>query len=190
MGPGRPVPYVPTAALVVRRSALGVGFVPTLRYGEDVDLVWRMGDAGWHARYVPSVTVDHGEPSTWLGLLSRRYRYGTSAAPLARRHRGRLAPAVVRPLPAAAVALALARRPLPAAALSMLSGLAAGPPGGQSGHTVGSGGSLERGGPHCHRGGPRSSRHRRRRTGAGGGGGHQPALPLVGSCPLVGAAHG
>jgi mycofactocin glycosyltransferase len=124
VGPGRPVSYVPTAALVVRRSALGQGFAPDLRYGEDVDLIWRMGDAGWRTRYVPSVTVDHGEPTTWRGLLSRRYHYGTSAAPLARRHRGRLAPAVLRPLPAAAVALGLARRPLPALALSVLSGLA------------------------------------------------------------------
>ena len=48
------VSYVPTAALVVRRSALGAGFVPTLRYGEDVDLVWSMGDAGWHTRYGPA----------------------------------------------------------------------------------------------------------------------------------------
>jgi mycofactocin glycosyltransferase len=124
VGPGRPVSYVPTAALVVRRSALGQGFAPALRYGEDVDLIWRMGDAGWRTRYVPSVVVDHGEPSTWRALLSRRYRYGTSAAPLARRHSGRLVPAVLRPLPAAAAALGLARRPLPALALSLLSGLA------------------------------------------------------------------
>ena len=124
VGPGRPVSYVPTAALVVRRSALGQGFAPALRYGEDVDLIWSMGDAGWRTRYVPSVTVHHAEPSTWRDLLSRRYHYGTSAAPLARRHPGRLAPAVLRPLPAAAVAMGLARRPLPALALSVLSGLA------------------------------------------------------------------
>jgi mycofactocin glycosyltransferase len=124
VGPGRMVSYVPTAALVVRQSALAGGFASSLRYGEDVDLIWRMGDAGWHIRYVPSVTVDHGEPITWARLLGRRYHYGTSAAPLARRHRGRLAPAVVRPLPAAAVAFALARRPLPSAAMSVISGLA------------------------------------------------------------------
>ncbi|HXA33791.1 MAG TPA: glycosyltransferase family 2 protein, partial [Acidimicrobiales bacterium] len=124
VGPGRPVSYVPTAALVVRRVALGQGFTPALRYGEDVDLIWRMGDAGWRTRYVPSVVVDHGEPITWRDLLGRRYHYGTSAAPLARRHRGRLAPAVLRPLPAAAVALGLARRPVPALAVSVLSALA------------------------------------------------------------------
>jgi mycofactocin system glycosyltransferase len=124
VGPGRPVSYVPTAALVVRRAALGQGFTPALRYGEDVDLIWRMGDAGWRTRYVPSVVVDHSEPITWRDLLSRRYHYGTSAAPLARRHQGRLTPAVLRPLPAAAVALGLARRPVPALALAVLSALA------------------------------------------------------------------
>jgi hypothetical protein len=112
--------------LVVRRSALASGFEPSLRYGEDVDLIWRMGDAGWHIRYVPSVAVDHAEPSTWRELLARRYHYGTSSAPLSRRHPGRLAPVVLRPLPAAAVALALGRRPLLAAAVSVVSGLALG----------------------------------------------------------------
>ena len=124
VGPGRPVSYVPTAALVVRRSALAGGFEPSLRYGEDVDLIWRMGDAGWHIRYVPSVTVEHGEPATWRELLGRRYHYGTSSAPLARRHQGRLAPVVLRPLPAAAVVLGLARRLLPASVLSVVYGLA------------------------------------------------------------------
>ncbi len=46
-GPVRPgswVPYVPTAALVVRRDALAAmgGFDESLRYGEDVDFVWRL----------------------------------------------------------------------------------------------------------------------------------------------------
>src|SRR5262249_60788155 len=40
--------YVPTAALLVRCSAIaGRGFDPGLRYGEDVDLIWRMIAAGW-----------------------------------------------------------------------------------------------------------------------------------------------
>src|SRR5215469_3383263 len=64
--PGTRVAYVPTAALVVRRAALvpaggpggvfdaarpaaetGGVFDPALRWGEDVDLVWRLHDAGW-----------------------------------------------------------------------------------------------------------------------------------------------
>ena len=54
--------------------------------------------------------------TTWPGLLGRRFRYGTSAAPLARRHPGQLAPLVLHPWPAAVVAAALARRPVLTAA--------------------------------------------------------------------------
>jgi mycofactocin system glycosyltransferase len=128
LGPGaaRVVPmtrvsYVPTAALLVRRSALdsvapgGSPFDPALRHGEDVDLVWRLHDAGWRIRYDPAVRVRHAGPCTWPGLLGRRFRYGTSAGPLARRHPERLAPLVLQPWPAVAVAALLARRPAVAA---------------------------------------------------------------------------
>ena len=47
------------------------------------------------------------------GLLARRFRYGTSAAPLARRHPANLAPLVLQPWPAVAVGAPLARRPPP-----------------------------------------------------------------------------
>ncbi len=116
--PGGPVPYVPTAALVVRRGALGDGFDAALRYGEDVDLVWRLRAAGWSVRYDPSVSVGHDEPATLRGLLARRFRYGTSAAPLAARHPGRLVPAVVPLWPALAALLLLTRRPGPAAVVA------------------------------------------------------------------------
>ncbi len=109
------ITYVPSAALVVRRSAihdLGVAFDETLRVGEDVDLVWRLANAGWRIRYEPSVHVTHREPATWPQLLSRRFRYGTSAGPLARRHPDAIAPLVLHPWPTLTVAAALARRPL------------------------------------------------------------------------------
>ena len=107
------VSYVPTAALLVRRIALhDTGFHEDLRVGEDVDLIWRLIDAGWRVRYHPETTVGHREPPTWAGLLSRRYRYGTSAAPLSTRHPGTLAPLVLLPGPALAVAAYAARRPL------------------------------------------------------------------------------
>ena len=49
--PGRPVGYVPSAALLVRRAALPQRpFDPALRYGEHVDLIWRLIDAGWRVR--------------------------------------------------------------------------------------------------------------------------------------------
>ena len=120
--PGGRAPYVPTAALLVRRRALGDGFDPRLRHGEDVDLVWRLHGAGWRVRLDPRATVRHAEPDTWRALLARRHRYGTSAAPLSRRHPERLAPLAVRPGPAAVAALLLARRPRSAAALAAVQG--------------------------------------------------------------------
>jgi len=117
VGPGRRIAYLPTAALLVRRSALATGFDPNLRYGEDVDLLWRLCAAGWRVRYDPAVVVGHAEPDTWTGLLERRFRYGTSAAPLARRHPGRLPATVLRPRRALACGLALAGRPVPALAV-------------------------------------------------------------------------
>jgi mycofactocin glycosyltransferase len=120
--PGSRVAYVPTAALVVRRSALdsvAAGKLPfdeALPSGEDVDLIWRLHAAGWRIRYEPSVHVPHDGPVSWAGLLERRFHYGTSAAPLARRHPANVAPLVLHPWPAATVAAVLARRPAAAAA--------------------------------------------------------------------------
>ena len=116
------VAYVPTAALVVRRAALlavardGQIFDEAMRCGEDVDLVWRLHEAGWRIRYDPAVVVRHHEPATWPALLARRYRYGTSAAPLASRHPGDVPPLVLHPWPAATAAALIARRPVAAAA--------------------------------------------------------------------------
>jgi hypothetical protein len=78
--------------------------------------VWRLHDAGWRIRYDPAIGVEHGEPRSWRRLLVRRMRYGTSAAPLARRHPGRLAPVIARPAPTLTAILVLARRPGLAAA--------------------------------------------------------------------------
>ena len=58
---GTRISYVPAAALVVRTDALrGIGgFDETLRTGEDVDMVWRLIDAGHRCRYEPASTVHH-----------------------------------------------------------------------------------------------------------------------------------
>ena len=145
MGPqeGRVLPltrlsYVPTAALLVRRSALAAAGLPRadlasadspdavppgadpfdagLRYGEDVDLVWRLAEAGWRVRYDPAASVSHAEPGNWTRVLGRRFRYGCSAAPLARRHPGQVPPLVMQAWPAVAVAALLSRRPVAALA--------------------------------------------------------------------------
>jgi mycofactocin system glycosyltransferase len=105
------VSYMPTTALVVRRAAVTGGFDESMRVGEDVDLVWRLVERGRRVRYDPSVRVGHAEPEGWRALLTRRYRYGTSAAPLTRRHPGSAAPLVLQPWPGLAVAALLCRRP-------------------------------------------------------------------------------
>ncbi|MGD9701738.1 MAG: mycofactocin biosynthesis glycosyltransferase MftF [Acidimicrobiia bacterium] len=92
---GTRVSYVPAAALVARVEALrGIGgFDTTLRYGEDVDLVWRLDEAGWRVRYEPEAVVLHDPRPDARAWLAQRVGYGSSAAPLARRHPGALAPA-------------------------------------------------------------------------------------------------
>jgi mycofactocin system glycosyltransferase len=125
---GSPISYVPSAALVVR-AAVAAGhelFDPTLRGGEDVDLVWRLADAGWDVRYVPAGTVEHDGPATLAEFLARRTFYGTSAAPLSRRHAGALAPLDASAWSLAVWLLALRRRPVLAlAALAVSIGLLA-----------------------------------------------------------------
>jgi len=87
--PGARIGYVPSTVLVVRRSAIEDvgGFDESLRFGEDVDLVWRLTAAGWSVRYQPDVVAHHSEPLDWASWLRRRANYGTSAAALLRRHR-------------------------------------------------------------------------------------------------------
>lgn len=118
--PSTRVSYVPTAAILVRREALsdvtrGQGvFDPELRYGEDVDLIWRLHAVGWRIRYEPAVQVRHTAPGTWPSLLAHRFRYGTSAAPLSSRHPAQMAPLVLQSWSTIAVAALLGRRPLAA----------------------------------------------------------------------------
>ena len=124
--PRSPVAYVPTAALVVRRSVLEElgGFDETLTVGEDVDFVWRLAAAGWTVRYEPRARVRHPIRPDWPGWLRQRFRYGTSAASLARRHGWAVAPAVVSPWTAAAWGLVAAGQPLAGAAAAGYSTLA------------------------------------------------------------------
>jgi mycofactocin glycosyltransferase len=92
---GTRVSYVPAAALVARTDALRAigGFDEALRFGEDVDLVWRLDEAGHRLRYEPAVAVQHAPRRDWGAWWRQRQSYGRSAGPLAARHEGALAPA-------------------------------------------------------------------------------------------------
>ncbi|WP_448626419.1 mycofactocin biosynthesis glycosyltransferase MftF [Geodermatophilus sp. URMC 64] len=113
------VSYVPSAALLVRRAALGGGFDESMQVAEDVDLVWRLTGAGWRVRYEPAAEVAHEHPSAAAAWLRRRAFYGTGAAPLAARHGRAVAPLVISPWSAAAWGLLLSgrRRLVPAVAV-------------------------------------------------------------------------
>jgi len=116
--PGARVPYVPGAALVVRRAAAGEGFAPEMVVGEDVDFVWRLAAAGWRTRYEPAAVMGHDHRVRLRAWFSRRADYGTSAAALEELH-----PGVVRPLYASwwtvgAWAALLSGHPVTAAAVT------------------------------------------------------------------------
>ncbi|HET6915448.1 MAG TPA: mycofactocin biosynthesis glycosyltransferase MftF [Acidimicrobiales bacterium] len=119
VGPGTRVPYVPTACLAVRTSALEAsgGFDEDLRFGEDVDLVWRLIAAGWSVRYEPRAAVWHPPRAGIPAMIRQRFDYGRSAAPLALRHGSDTAPLAVSVWGAGAWALAAFGRVVPATGL-------------------------------------------------------------------------
>ena len=91
---GTRVSYVPSALLLCDVAALRAvnGFDESMRTGEDVDLIWRLDAAGYSCRYEPSIEVHHLPRSTTQQLVQQRMGYGESAALLATKHRGALAP--------------------------------------------------------------------------------------------------
>src|SRR6478736_7163484 len=91
------VSYVPSAAIICRRSVLEEvgGFDETLKSGEDVDLCWRFIEAGARLRYEPIAMVAHEHRTQLREWFVRRAFYGESAAPLSLRHPGKTAPLVI-----------------------------------------------------------------------------------------------
>lgn len=89
--------YVPSAAMVARRAALDRGFDEDLELGEDVDLVWRLHDAGWQVRYDPRTQVAHHDRLDPVAWYRRRVAYNESVAPLLRRHPDRVPALFVSP---------------------------------------------------------------------------------------------
>jgi mycofactocin glycosyltransferase len=110
--PGARVPYVPGAALVVRRDAAGAGFAEDMPVGEDVDFAWRLAASGWGVRYEPDAVVPHQHRVRLSAWFSRRRDYGTSAAVLELRHPGAVRPLYVSPWTALAWLAAVSGRPV------------------------------------------------------------------------------
>lgn len=95
--PHSTVSYVPSAAIICRSSAIREvgGFDETLHSGEDVDLCWRLIEAGARLRYEPIALVGHDHRTELRGWLARKAFYGGSAAPLSVRHPDKTAPVVI-----------------------------------------------------------------------------------------------
>ena len=117
--PGTSIGWLPSAVLAVRAGVVGTGFDESMRFGEDVDLAWRLNDGGWRVRYDATIEARHQGLTRLDPWLIRKVGYGSSAAPLAKRHGAKVAPAGMS-LGGAAIASALLlqrRWSLPAAGL-------------------------------------------------------------------------
>jgi len=81
----------PTVNLALRRDALDRvgGFDESFRYGSDVDLSWRLRDAGYRIRRDAGavIDVDWGD---WRRQLRRSFAYGRARSDLYRKHPRRL----------------------------------------------------------------------------------------------------
>jgi mycofactocin system glycosyltransferase len=86
--PGRPVPFLVTSNLVIRRADLlaAGGFDERLRWGEDVDLCWRLHRAGRRLVYQPAGLVRHRHRGRPADFARTRANYAGSEAELLARH--------------------------------------------------------------------------------------------------------
>lgn len=119
--PDGAVTFVSTTALVLRHEVweeLG-GFAEDLRFGEDLDFVWRAAAIGRPVVYEPASLVRHHHRATLRAHLCNRARYGTASGRLSRRHPGHPR-AGTAPTPlAAAGGAALLGLPLLASSLAL-----------------------------------------------------------------------
>lgn len=104
------VSWVSSTCLVGRVAALGTGFDPAMRMGEDVDLVWRLVEAGHRVSYEPAARVRHDHRTTLRAWIARKFAYGTGAHDLAVRHPREIAPVVLPPWGVALLVAVAAQR--------------------------------------------------------------------------------
>ena len=102
--------YLPSCNLLVRAQAFRSlnGFTPDMHVGEDVDLTWRLRDAGWRISYLPTGKIWHEHRSRFISFLRRRFDYGTSEGTLNLLHPARRKRMIIPPAPAASLLLVIA----------------------------------------------------------------------------------
>lgn len=79
-----------TGNMLVRRGAFEAvgGFAEGIRSGGDIDLCWRLEQAGWALEHRPGAAVVHRDAESLGGLLGQVARYGAGARWLDARHPG------------------------------------------------------------------------------------------------------
>ena len=91
--------YIPSCSMAVRMSLfsrLG-GFREEMEVGEDVDLCWRIIDAGHVIEYRPAAKIYHRHRNTLGPFCRRRFDYGTSEPILQALHLNREKTFIFRP---------------------------------------------------------------------------------------------
>ena len=106
-GAGGDTFYLPSCNLLIRRDAYvsAGGFRAELHVGEDVDLTWRLRDAGRTIVYLPQGSVCHAHRSRLWPFMKRRFDYGTSEGMLQQLHPVRGKKMMLPPLLTAILAL-------------------------------------------------------------------------------------
>jgi N-acetylglucosaminyl-diphospho-decaprenol L-rhamnosyltransferase len=101
----RPVGWVQSSAILVRRSAAeAIGYLDPdfFVYSDETDFCKRLGDAGWRTIYVPAArAIHHEQLASDVGAGDRRIvEFHRNRDLYMRKHHGRLAAAIARPLQA------------------------------------------------------------------------------------------
>lgn len=106
-GAGGDTLYLPSCNLLVRKEAFTAagGFRVDLQVGEDVDLTWRLRDAGWTIVYLPQGSICHAHRSRLWPFMRRRFDYGTSEGLLQQLHPARGKKMLIPPMLAAILGL-------------------------------------------------------------------------------------
>jgi mycofactocin system glycosyltransferase len=83
--------YLPSCNLAMRRDVFSQagGFTESMDVGEDVDLCWRIIDAGGVIEYNPAAIILHRHRNRMWPFCRRRFEYGTSEPLLQHVHRSR-----------------------------------------------------------------------------------------------------
>ena len=99
----REVDWVQSSAMLVRRSAAEqVGYLDPafFVYSDETDFCRRLADAGWRTLYVPAARAVHHDQmaSDLAGAERRTVEFHRNRDRYLRKHRGRVAAALLRPL--------------------------------------------------------------------------------------------